>query len=70
MHIEYEIKFTQINPDAIRQGLTYIGASCTLPLRRMLRYVFAHPTNLNAYIRVRQEGDKITTSYKEDDGSK
>jgi adenylate cyclase, class 2 len=33
----------------------------------MIRYVFAHPTNSKAYIRVRQEGDKVTTSYKEDD---
>ena len=70
MHIEYEIKFTGIDPDAIRQWLSSIGATCSIPLRRMYRYVFAHPTNSNAYIRIRQEGDKITTSYKEDDGKK
>jgi adenylate cyclase class IV len=33
----------------------------------MQRFVFAHPTKKNAYIRIRQEGNKITTSYKEHD---
>lgn len=56
-----------IDPDVIRQKLQSIGAICTIPLRRMQRYVFAHPTKLNAYIRIRQEGNKATTSYKEHD---
>lgn len=35
----------------------------------MYRYVFAHPTKSNAYIRIRQEWNKITSSYKEDNES-
>lgn len=62
MYTEFEIKFLHINPDAIREGLNSVGATCTIPLRRMLRYVFAHPTNNNSYIRIRSEGNKITTS--------
>lgn len=64
MEIEYEIKFLNIAPDAMREKLSNIWAQCTIPLRRMQRYVFAHPTNKNAYIRIRQEWNKITTSYK------
>lgn len=67
MHIEYEIKFLGINPDTIRQRLQGIWSVCTIPLRRMQRYVFAHPSKKNAYIRIRQEWNKITTSYKEHD---
>lgn len=70
MQIEYEIKFPAINPDAIRQGLTQIWAICSIPLRRMQRFVFAHPNKDNAYIRIRQEWNKVTSSYKEDDETK
>lgn len=64
---EFEIKFMAIDPDTMRKKLTEIWATCTIPLRRMQRFVFAHPTNPNAYIRVRQEWHKITTTYKEHD---
>lgn len=67
MQTEFEIKFLWISPDEIREKLSNLQAICTIPLRRMQRYVFAHPTNKNAYIRIRQEWNKITTSYKEDD---
>lgn len=70
MQTEFEIKFLQIDPDAIRDWLQSIWAICTIPLRRMQRYVFAHPYNPNAYIRIRKEWNKTTTSYKEDDGHK
>lgn len=70
MQIEYEIKFLQINPDDIRKHLQSIGWICRVPLRRMLRYVFAHPHKKNAYIRIRQEWNKVTTSYKEHDQNK
>jgi adenylate cyclase, class 2 len=67
MHIEYEIKVLGIEPEAIRETLEKEWAQCLQPLRRMQRYAFAHPTNKNAYIRIRQEGDKCTTTYKEHD---
>lgn len=67
MQIEYEVKFLNIDPDKIRNTLHTIWAKCTIPLRRMQRYVFAHPHKKNAYIRIRQEWNKITTSYKEHD---
>lgn len=70
MQIEYEIKFLEIDPDYIRQKIQSIWWICTIPLRRMQRYVFAHPNKKNAYIRIRQEWNKITTSYKEHDENK
>lgn len=67
MQTEFELKFLNISPDEIRQKCSAIWASCVIPLRRMQRYVFAHPHNANAYIRIRQEWNKVTTSYKEHD---
>jgi predicted adenylyl cyclase CyaB len=66
MQIEYEVKFREINPDEVRQKLQINGWICTIPLRRMQKYVFAHPSKKNAYIRIRQEWHKTTTSYKEE----
>ncbi len=66
MQIEYEVKFREINPDEVRKSLSQNGWICTIPLRRMQRYVFAHPSKNNAYIRIRHEGNKTTTSYKEE----
>ena len=70
LYTEFEIKFLDINPDDIRKRLQEIWATCNIPLRRMQRYVFAHPTNSQAYLRVRQEWTKITTTYKEHDDNK
>lgn len=67
LYTEFEIKFLDINPDEIRKKLSDIWAICSIPLRRMQRFVFAHPTNPNAYLRIRQEWTKITTTYKEHD---
>lgn len=67
LYTEFEIKFLDINPDEIRKKLSGIWAICSIPLRRMQRFVFAHPTNPNAYLRIRQEWTKITTTYKEHD---
>lgn len=67
LYTEFEIKFLDMNPDEIRKKLSDIWAICSIPLRRMQRFVFAHPTNPNAYLRIRQEWTKITTTYKEHD---
>lgn len=68
METELEAKFTDINPDEIRRKLKTIGAKLVYPERMMKRKVFDFPDRrlekAGAWIRVRDEGDKITLSYK------
>ena len=65
MEVEIEAKFLDINPREIREKLKTMGARMVYPERLMRRKVFEHPTNKeNDWIRVRDEGDKITLSYK------
>ena len=65
MEVEIEAKFLDINPEEIRGKLKKLGARMVYPERLMRRKVFEHPTNKeNDWIRVRDEGDKITLSYK------
>lgn len=69
MQTELEVKFLDIDPDALRQKLTAIGATREYPERLMKRHVFDFPDKRlekeGAWVRVRDEGDqKITLSYK------
>lgn len=65
MEFEIEAKFLDINPEEIRGRLTKLGAKMVYLERMMRRKVFEHPTNKeNDWFRVRDEGDKITLSYK------
>lgn len=71
MNLEIEAKFTRVNHDDVRNKLRELGAVCERPMTLMKRAVY-HPLddNLDAYFRVRDEGDKVTMTYKQfDDAS-
>lgn len=70
MKIEYEATFININKDEIREKLKSLGASLVKPEFLQKRVVFNLPNNdPNSWLRVRDEGDKITMSLKRVDGS-
>ena len=65
--IEFEAKFYPIDKNLIRSKLKQIGATLTKPERMMRAQVFNKELNQNIkcdYIRVRDEGDKVTLSAK------
>ncbi len=65
MKTEIEAKFLDANPQAMRKKLNELGAQLIHPEVLMKRKVFEHPTNKQSdWLRVRDEGDKITMSYK------
>jgi len=65
MDVELEAKFTDINKDEIRVKIKNFGAELVYPERLMRRKVYEHPTEkVNDWFRVRDEGDRITLSYK------
>lgn len=65
---EIEAKFYPVNIEEMRKSLREIGAVCVSPMRLMKRAVFDDQDNPQlpvAYIRVRDEGDKVTFSAKD-----
>lgn len=70
MKTETEVKFLDVDFDAVRNKLKSTGAVCEQPMRLMRRAIIDYPdTRLqrerDAYIRVRDEGIKITLTYKQ-----
>lgn len=70
MKTEIEAKFLNINGDKLRTKLKEVGAILKYPERLMRRKVFDYPDEklrkVGAWVRVRDEGDGITTlSYKQ-----
>lgn len=69
MHPEIEGKWLNIDLDEMRERLRAIGAQLDQPERCMTRSVFDFPDKRldrkNGWARVRDEGDKITMSYKQ-----
>jgi adenylate cyclase, class 2 len=66
--IEYEVKFFPINLEEMRQKLKDAEASLKTPERLMRRCVFAADANPGmdcTYIRIRDEGNKVTMSAKQ-----
>ena len=66
---EVEPKFLNVDSQVIRVKLRQLGAECAQPMRLMRRAVIDYPdrhlqTEQNGWIRVRDEGDKITLTYK------
>jgi len=67
MKTEIEVKFLQVDIDDMREKLKQIGATLKTPMRLMRRVVIKTPEmrkDLRAFIRIRDEGDRITATYK------
>lgn len=69
MHTEIEAKFTDVDADAVRGLLRGMGATCEHPEVLMRRKNYDYPDQrldaINGWIRVRDEGNKVTLSYKQ-----
>lgn len=69
MQKELEAKFFEIDPEDVRRRLKEAGATCVSPERLMRRKTYDFPDRhlaaMNAWVRVRDEGDKVTMSYKQ-----
>jgi adenylate cyclase class 2 len=70
MQTEIEAKFLHVNHAELREKLKALGAICEQPLRQMRRKNYDHPdgrlgTEFHGWVRLRDEGDKITLSYKQ-----
>jgi adenylate cyclase class 2 len=72
MDIEYEATFIDVDKDNIRGKLQKAGAKLIKPEFLQKRVVFNPPKGFDGYswIRVRDEGDKTTMSFKIVDGYK
>ncbi len=71
MEIEYEAKFINVDKDEIRTRLEKAGAKLIRPEYMQRRVPFNLPEGRakhNTWLRVRDEGDKITLSFKIIDG--
>ncbi|MBP9801548.1 MAG: CYTH domain-containing protein [Candidatus Moranbacteria bacterium] len=72
MNIEYEATFAAVEKDVIRKKLLEAGAVLVRPEFLQKRVVFRMPVGHEipgGWVRVRDEGDKITMSLKVIDGS-
>lgn len=69
MKTEFEAKFTNINIEAIRAKLITMGATLEKPMRLMRRVTIdtAAMKQKDAFVRVRDEGDRVTMTYKQFD---
>ena len=69
MQTEIEAKFLNLNHDDIRAQLKKLGVECVQPMRLMRRRNFDYPDKrlekIGGWIRVRDEGNKVTLSYKQ-----
>lgn len=73
MQIEYEATYTNINKDEVRSRLKDAGAKLLRPEFLQKRVVFDPPKDIDpnhVWLRVRDEGDRITMSLKKVDGDK
>lgn len=66
MQAEIEAKFLDVNIVDIRSRLESAGAECVRPMREMRRVLIEEPHHLaeRAFLRVRDEGDKVTLTFK------
>lgn len=69
MQTEIEAKFLNIDHDEIRAKLRAIRAECEQPMRLMRRVTIDTPDMKakNAFLRVRDEGHRVTMTYKQFD---
>lgn len=67
MQYEIEVKFLGVDHDDVRRRLKQRGAHLDQPMRLMRRTVFDLPANderKDAHLRVRDEGYRVTMTYK------
>lgn len=69
MKSEIEAKFLNVDHDDIRAKLKALGAICKQPMRLMRRVTIENPELVakNAFVRVRDEGHRVTATYKQFD---
>lgn len=69
MKTEYEAKFLNVGIEDIRQRLQSLGATLAKPMRLMRRVTIDTPEmkQKGAFVRVRDEGDCVTITYKQFD---
>lgn len=70
MKPEIEVKFLHVDFETIHDQLRTNGAVCTQPMRLMRRVVMDFPgrslqNDKSAWVRIRDEGNKITLTYKQ-----
>jgi len=72
MEIEFEAKYPKINKDEIRNKLKEIGAKRVFSERKFVRLTFDNPKlkKNNSWVRLRNEGSKITMTFKTVDDDK
>lgn len=71
MKIEFEATFIDVDLDEIRRLLKELGARLVRPETLMKRVVFFPPVKIEGgWLRVRDEGDKVTMSLKQVLGDK
>ena len=69
MKPEVEAKFLNVNHDEVRAKLKELGAKLEVPMRTMRRTILDYPdgrfeTRDKSRLRVRDESDKVTVTYK------
>ena len=69
MKTEIEVKFLAVDHDDIRAKLTAIGATLEIPMRLMRRVTIDNDLmgKKEAFVRIRDEGHKVTMTYKQFD---
>lgn len=70
MQSEIEVKFLAIDHEDIRARLKKLGGVCEQPMRLMRRAIIDNEymkTGKDAFLRIRDEGDKVTMTYKQFD---
>lgn len=74
MKQEIEVKFLDVDFDDVRANLKKLGAVCEQPMRVMQRVIMDTPDyalrQKGGYIRIRNEGNKTTLTYKQFDKNK
>ena len=66
MKTEIEVKFVDVDIDDVRARLTSAGAVLEQPMRDMRRALIEEAQHAaeNSFIRIRDEGDRVTMTYK------
>lgn len=70
MQDEIEVKFINVDVEDIRSRLRALGATLEKPMRLMRRVTFDNDfmqDGKDGFLRVRDEGDKVTMTYKQFD---